>query len=123
MEFIKAGGAISMTDINELTTLVNKFRDDREWRQFHNSKDLAISLSLEVSELLENFQWKTSEEAVEVNNDNLKEELADVIIYALMLNDELGFDLGEIVKDKLRKNDEKYPVDKSKGKKEKYNSN
>ncbi|WP_080146954.1 nucleotide pyrophosphohydrolase [Marinilactibacillus piezotolerans] len=111
-----------MTDINELTTLVNKFRDDREWRQFHNPKDLAISLSLEVSELLENFQWKTSEEAIKVNNENLKEELADVLIYALMLNDELGFDLEEIVKDKLLKNDEKYPVDKSKGKKEKYNS-
>lgn len=109
-----------MTEINELIKLVNKFRDDRDWRQFHNPKDLALSLSVEASELLENFQWKTSEEAVEANQENLKEELADVFIYALMLSDDLKFHVEEIIKDKLEKNGEKYPVEKSKGNKEKY---
>ncbi|RAK15243.1 MazG-like nucleotide pyrophosphohydrolase family protein [Anoxybacillus vitaminiphilus] len=64
------------------------FRDARNWRQFHNPKDLAISLTLEAGELLENFQWKTSEEAVQANFENIKDELADVVIYALLLSHE-----------------------------------
>lgn len=116
----RVGGMKSMTEISELITIVNKFRDDRDWRQYHNPKDLALSLSLEASELLENFQWKTSEEAVEANQENLKEEFADVLIYALMLGDDLGFDVEGIIKEKLEKNGEKYPVEKSRGNKEKY---
>ncbi|MGX7092310.1 nucleotide pyrophosphohydrolase [Hutsoniella sourekii] len=99
---------------------VDQFRDERDWRQFHNEKDLALSISLEAAELLEIFQWKTSQEAIDSDLDHLKEELADVMIYSLMLASNLNLDLEEIVIDKLAKNAEKYPVDKAKGNKKKY---
>ena len=104
----------------ETIQAVNRFRDERNWRQFHNPKDLAISISLEASELLELFQWKTNEEVVGVKSERLQEELADVLIYAAMLADDLGFDLDEIVMKKLEKNGRKYPVEKSIGRKDKY---
>ncbi|MEH6944743.1 nucleotide pyrophosphohydrolase [Bacillus sp. JJ722] len=97
---------------------INQFRDERNWRQFHSEKDLAISISLEASELLELFQWKNSEEAKE-NVERLKEELADVLIYSYMMADNLGFDIDQIIDEKLQKNTKKYPVDKSKGSKKK----
>jgi NTP pyrophosphatase (non-canonical NTP hydrolase) len=99
-----------MSDIQELTRLINEFRDERNWRQYHNPKDLAISISLEASELLADFQWKTSEEALEANSDNIKEEIADVLIYSLMLCSDLNLNLTEIIKDKLIKNGNKYPL-------------
>jgi NTP pyrophosphatase (non-canonical NTP hydrolase) len=101
---------------------INKFRDDRNWRQFHNEKDLAISISLEASELLEIFQWKKPEEVVEDEKslEHIKEELADVLIYSYMMADNLGLDIGEIMEKKLEKNEEKYPVDKAKGSSRKY---
>lgn len=92
-----------MSEIQELTELINKFRDERDWRQFHNEKDLAISISLEASELLELFQWKTSEEGTE-NLLALKDELADVLIYSFMLADNLNLDIEQVVKEKLNKN-------------------
>lgn len=109
-----------MNSIKELTDKVNQFRDDRNWKQFHNPKDLAVSLSLEASELLENFQWKTSEEAVKVNLENIKDELADVLIYAMLLANDLGLDVEKIVKNKIGKNEMKYPVEKAYGVKTKY---
>lgn len=111
-----------MSEIEELTKLINKFREDRDWRQFHNPKDLAISLSIEASELLETFQWKNSEEAIGKNKLNIQRELADVIVYALMLSDDLDFDVKQIVESKLIENAKKYPVEKSKGSNEKYSS-
>ena len=99
---------------------INKFRDDRDWRQFHNEKDLAISISLEAAELLELFQWKSPEEVRETNIERIKEELADVLIYSHMLAGNLDLDIDEIIEEKLEKNNIKYPVDKSKGNKEKY---
>ena len=99
---------------------INKFRDDRNWRQFHNEKDLAISISLEASELLELFQWKKSEDLVEKKPEQLKEELADVLIYSYMMADNLHLDVDEIIESKLEKNIKKYPVDKSYGKNLKY---
>nr|WP_017471404.1 nucleotide pyrophosphohydrolase [Amphibacillus jilinensis] len=81
-----------MSDIDALIAEVNRFREARDWRQFHNPKDLALSLSLEAAELLENFQWKTSEEAVASNLSGMKDELADVLIYALMLCSDLELD-------------------------------
>ena len=99
---------------------INKFRDDRDWRQFHNEKDLAISISLEAAELLELFQWKSPEEIRESNLERIKEELADVLIYSHMLASNLDLDIDEIIEAKLEKNNKKYPVDKSKGNKEKY---
>jgi NTP pyrophosphatase (non-canonical NTP hydrolase) len=100
--------------INEL----KKFRDDRDWEQFHNPKDLAIALSVEANELLEQFLWKKSEDA---NKDKLKEELADVFAYALLLADKLNLDVEEIILKKIKLNSEKYPVNKSKGVSTKYN--
>lgn len=99
--------------INELT----KFRDERDWNQFHNPKDLSIALSIESNELLEQFLWKKHEDA---NVDKIKEELADVFAYALLLADKLNLDVEKIVLDKIRRNGEKYPVDKSKGTSKKY---
>ncbi|MCS0791560.1 nucleotide pyrophosphohydrolase [Cytobacillus firmus] len=96
------------------------FRNERNWGQFHNPKDLAISLNLEASELLENFQWKDSEEAVKQNLSNIKEELADTIIYSLLLANELNLDVEEIILDKLAKNEKKYPVEKAYGSNKKY---
>ena len=78
------------------------------------------SISLEASELLELFQWKTSEEVVGAKSEQLREELADILIYAAMLADDLGFDFDEIVRKKLEKNSRKYPVEKSIGRKDKY---
>ena len=99
---------------------INQFRDDRDWRQFHNEKDLAISISLEAAELLELFQWKYPEEVRETSIERIKEELADVLIYSHMMASNLDLDIDEIIEAKLEKNNIKYPVDKSRGNKEKY---
>ncbi|QED47011.1 nucleotide pyrophosphohydrolase [Cytobacillus dafuensis] len=106
-----------------METLVKKiidFRDDRNWQQFHNPKDLAISLNLEASELLENFQWLSSEEAVSKNIKAIKEELADTLIYSILLANELNLDIEEIILDKLAKNEKKYPIEKAFGSNKKY---
>ncbi len=108
-----------MTQMNTMDK-INKFRDDRDWRQFHNEKDLAISISLEAAELLELFQWKYPEEVRETSIERIKEELADVLIYSHMLASNLDLDIDEIIEAKLEKNNIKYPVDKSRGNKEKY---
>ena len=100
---------------------INQFRDDRDWRKFHNEKDLAISISLEASELLELFQWKNSEEVVESSLKEIKEELADVLIYSLMMADNLNLDFDDIIKNKLDLNERKYPIEKSRGSNKKYN--
>ncbi|KQS37699.1 nucleotide pyrophosphohydrolase [Exiguobacterium sp. Leaf196] len=99
-----------MNEIESLIKKIDDFRDERNWRQYHNAKDLAISLSIEASELLEAFQWKTSEEAWEENKENIKEEIADVLIYALTLCSELNIDVEKIVIDKIRKNGRKYKI-------------
>ena len=99
---------------------VLKFRDDRNWRQFHNPKDLAISISLEASELLEIFQWSAEDVRCEDKMDRIREELADVLNYCILMADACGLDLDEIIQEKVRKNAEKYPVDQAFGSKEKY---
>lgn len=106
--------------MRELTEEIVRFRDARNWRQFHNPKDLAISLSLEAGELLENFQWNSSEEAVARERENIQDELADVLIYALILAHELDTDVDEAIRVKLAKNEAKYPVEKSFGSVTKY---
>lgn len=107
--------------MQELIDSINRFRDERDWRQFHNEKDLAISISLEASELLELFQWKTSKEVVEQSISSIKEELADVFIYALMMADNLNLNVEEIITEKLELNAKKYPIELSKGSNKKYN--
>ncbi|WRP08170.1 nucleotide pyrophosphohydrolase [Rossellomorea aquimaris] len=95
--------------MNQLCEKVIEFRDERNWDGNHNEKDLAISISLEANELLENFQWKTSREAVEATRQNIKEEMADVLIYLVQLADKMDIDLEEEVYRKLEKNALKYP--------------
>jgi NTP pyrophosphatase (non-canonical NTP hydrolase) len=90
-------------------TILN-FRDERNWKPYHNEKDLAISISLEANELLENFQWKSSQEAVSHSKQNIKEEMADILIYLVQLADKLDIDLEEEVLEKMKKNALKYPV-------------
>lgn len=99
---------------------VLKFRDDREWKQFHNPKDLAISISLEAAELLEVFQWSGIDISNEGKQEKIKEELADVVNYCVLMADACNLDLDEIVQNKLKLNNEKYPVEKAKGKSDKY---
>ena len=112
---------IEMRTENSVMEKINQFRDERNWRQFHNEKDLALSITLEASELLELFQWKSSEDFVESKRERLAEELADILIYSYMFADNLDFDINEIIEQKLVKNAEKYPVDKSKDNNSKYN--
>ena len=99
---------------------VLKFRDDRDWKQFHNPKDLAISISLEAAELLEVFQWSAEEVVCTDKIDKIREELADVVNYCILMADACGLDLDEIVREKVKLNNEKYPVEKAFGSKEKY---
>lgn len=96
------------------------FRNNRDWKQYHNAKDLAISLLLEASELLENFQWASSEESLSKNFVNIEEELADVLIYCVLFAESIGVDMDEIILKKIQKNEKNYPIEKSFGKKEKY---
>lgn len=107
-----------MKDLQKLTNAIIKFRDDRDWAQFHNGKDLALALSIEAAELNQLFLWKSADE---VNIERLKEELADVFNYALLLAEKYQLDVEEIVIDKISKNAIKYPINKSKGNAKKYN--
>jgi NTP pyrophosphatase (non-canonical NTP hydrolase) len=106
-----------MKDTEELIQALLAFRNDRDWEQFHNPKDLALALSIEAGELLENFLWKRAEDA---NREKVKEELADVFAYALLLAEKYGFDVRDIVLEKIQKNALKYPVEKAKGSAQKY---
>ena len=106
-----------MTDIKELTEALINFRNERDWEQFHNPKDLAIALNIEAGELLESFLWKSSEEA---KKEKVKEELADVLAYAFLLAEKYDFNVKEILLEKIKKNGEKYPVEKAKGTSKKY---
>lgn len=106
--------------MDELIKRITAFRDERNWGQFHNPKDLAISLNLEASELLELFQWKSSEEAIKHNKDKLQDELADVLYYVLLMCSDLDIDPKDALLKKLQKNADKYPVEKSYGSNKKY---
>jgi NTP pyrophosphatase (non-canonical NTP hydrolase) len=106
-----------MDEIKQLTNLVIDFRNARDWEQFHNSKDLALAISIEAAELLELFLWKGNEGA---DPDKIKEELADIFTFSLILAHKHGLDVAEIVKEKIILNELKYPVDKSKGSSKKY---
>lgn len=97
-----------------------KFRDDRDWKQFHNPKDLAISISLEAAELLEVFQWSGADVSNEGKQDKIKEELADVVNYCVLMADACELDLDKIVQEKIKINERKYPVEKAKGRRDKY---
>ncbi|TKC06938.1 nucleotide pyrophosphohydrolase [Pedobacter frigoris] len=106
-----------MNDWKDLKKALINFRNERDWEQFHNPKDLALALSIEVAELNELFLWKKAEDA---NKEKIKEELADVFAYAILLAEKYDLDINEIVLAKIKKNAEKYPVDKAKGTATKY---
>ena len=113
-----------MGDFEEIIEKIKKFRDERDWMQFHNHKDMALSLVLEASEVLEHFQWKKAEEVnalAERNKGEIAEELADVAMYLFELAENLGIDLKKAIHDKLAKNAQKYPIEKAKGSAKKYN--
>ena len=110
-----------MTDsIKELQERITSFRDARDWKQFHNPKDLAISISLEAAELLEAFQWSGADISAEGKEDKIKEELADVMMYCILLADRMNLDISKIISEKLIMNERKYPVEKAYGRKDKY---
>ena len=112
-----------MGEIEAITKKIKEFRDERDWKQFHNHKDMALSLMLEAAEVLEHFQWKSVQEVdkhAEQCKNEIADELADVAMYLFELADNLGINLPEAIEKKIKKNAEKYPVEKAKGKHTKY---
>lgn len=112
-----------MSDLDELQKKVIAFRDARNWKQFHNPKDMTISLLLEAAELLEHFQWKSPEEMQEHvtrNKADVSEELADVFYWVLLVANDLDIDLAKAFDKKMLQNEKKYPVEKAKGSHKKY---
>lgn len=112
-----------MSDLDELQRMVTSFRDARDWKQFHNSKDLAIALNLEATEVLEHFLWKTSDETLAYMKDhkeNVGEELADTLYYVLLMANDLNIDIKKAFLNKMAKNEAKYAVEKAKGNHKKY---
>jgi NTP pyrophosphatase (non-canonical NTP hydrolase) len=108
-----------MSDIDNITGTLRRFSDEREWGQFHNPKDLALALNIEAGELLEVFLWKSAEQA---DVQRVREELADVFAYAFLMADRYGFDVKQIVLDKIEKNALKYPLERSKNTSKKYDA-
>lgn len=106
------------SDIKEIQQALDLFNKERDWDQFHDGKNLSLAISIEAGELNEVFLWKEADDA---DQEKIKEELADILNYAFMLADKYGFDVKEICLDKIRKNAEKYPVEKAKGTAKKYN--
>lgn len=112
-----------MKNIDDLTKRIIAFRDARDWKQFHNPKDVALSLVLEAAEVMEHFQWKNEKEVKEYvknSKDEIAEELSDVLNYLLIMSHDLGIDLVKAAEKKVTKNEAKYPVEKAKGKHTKY---
>ena len=113
-----------MSEIKSIIEKIKKFRDARDWMQFHNHKDMALSLVLEATEVLEHFQWKSPDE---VNahgkkcKNEISEELADVALYLFELSDNLNINISKAIEKKLKKNAKKYPINKARGKHTKYN--
>ena len=107
-----------MKDIEEIIEALLNFRDERDWKQFHNAKDLALAICVEASELLELYLWKNPDDA---DVEKVKKELADVFAFAFLLADRYQFDVKQIVLEKIKINSNKYPLDKSKGTAKKYN--
>lgn len=103
--------------MKEIIEALKNFRDERDWKQFHNPKDLSIALSIEASELMESFLWKSADEG---DPQKIREELADVFAFAFLLADACGLDVKQIIEEKIEKNKEKYPVEKSRGTAKKY---
>ena len=114
-----------MADLEAIQKKIISFRNERDWAQFHDPKNLAEALSIEAGELLENFLWKTTEQSRKLTAEelkNVKEELSDIFIFLTYLSEEYKIDLLKEVEKKIAKNEAKYPVDKSKGLAKKYSA-
>jgi len=112
-----------MEDINKLTNRIVAFRNARDWKQFHNPKDVALSMVLEASEVMEHFQWKNKEEVekyVIEHKEEIGDELADVLYWVLLMSFDLDIDILDALEKKIKKNEDKYPIEKAKGKHTKY---
>jgi len=107
-----------MKESEEIIKALLEFRNERDWEQFHNPKDLALAINVEAGELLELFLWKNSDDA---KKEKVKEELADIFAFAYLLAEKYKFNIKDIVLEKIKQNAEKYPIDKSKGTAKKYN--
>ena len=107
-----------MSELESITNELIRFRDARDWGQFHNAKDLALAISIEAGELLEQFLWKSPEQA---DKERIKEELADVFAFSLLLAHKYGFNVKDIITEKIAQNNIKYPIEKSRGSAKKYN--
>jgi len=107
-----------MSETKDIMNALIEFRNERNWEQFHNPKDLAIAISAEAGELLELFLWKKHDDA---DKDKVKEELADIFSFAFLLADKYQFDIREIILNKIKINKKKYPIEKAKGSAKKYN--
>lgn len=113
-----------MSEIKKLTERIIKFRDNRDWKQFHNPKDLALSLVLEATEVMEHFQWKNQQEIndyIKIAKNEIGEELADVLYWVLLISNDLNIDIKSSLEKKMKKNEAKYPINKAKGRHDKYN--
>ena len=108
-------------DIKEIQDKLAKFAEERDWDQFHSPKNLVMALTSEVGELNELFQWLTEEQSKNVDNDEIRQEIADIFIYILRLADKLNINIENAVKEKMEINAKKYPVDLAKGNATKYN--
>lgn len=106
-----------MKETEEIIKALLKFRDERDWEQFHNPKDLALAINIEAGELLELFLWKNADEA---DIEKIREELADIFAFAFLLAEKYQFNVRDIVLEKIKRNSEKYPVEKAKGTAKKY---
>lgn len=112
-----------MSDLKKLSKKITDFRDARDWKQFHNPKDVALSLVLEAGEVMEHFQWKDLkeiEEHVETHKEDIGDELADVLYWVLLMSKDLNIDIVQAMERKMKKNEKKYPIKKAKGKHNKY---
>ena len=112
-----------MSEVKKIIEKIKNFRDERDWMQFHDPKNMAVSIILEASELLEHFQWKTKAEVAEYisqHQNEVQDEIADIALYLFELADNLGVNLISAMEKKLSKNAEKYPVEKAKGNAKKY---
>lgn len=112
-----------MNELDDIRTKLANFAKERDWDQYHSPKNLAMALSVETSELMEHFQWLTEQQSKELDTEvteAIAEEIADVQIYLLILSEKLNIDVIDAVTQKIKKNEEKYPADKVKGKTQKY---
>jgi NTP pyrophosphatase (non-canonical NTP hydrolase) len=110
-----------MSEYQEIVKKLIEFRNERDWAQFHDSRNLALALFLEAGELNELFLWKKDSEVEDINQDRLKEEIADILAYAFLLAEKHNLDIFDIVREKIKKNGEKYPAHKARGTAKKYN--